>query len=122
MKELYKIYLECVKKEVLSYDEFLDTLQGREVIKYKENGELIGFSIIRENEIEFLGIKEDFRKKGFGTKLLDKTEDNLLEKTLDFVLRLFKVTSLFTTSIGRVLLQLTFPSLNNILTSIVVLP
>lgn len=80
MKELYKIYLECVKKEVLSYDEFLDTLQGREVIKYKENGELIGFSIIRENEIEFLGIKEDFRKEGFGTKLLDKTEDNLLEK------------------------------------------
>lgn len=86
MKDLYNIYLECVKKEVLSYDDFLEYLERKEVIKYKENKELIGFSIIKENEIEFIGIKEEYRKHGFGTKLLTKTEENLREKGYNKIL------------------------------------
>ena len=82
MKELYEVYLECVDREILMYDSFVLFISenNREIVEYKVNGVLLGFAIVEDNKILFLGVKKSYRNRENVGLLLDMVEVKILSK------------------------------------------
>ena len=55
------------------------------VIEVNKDGKLIGVSIIHKNTILMLCVAEEYRHNGIGSKLLNDSEEYILEKGYDKV-------------------------------------
>ena len=82
MKELYEVYLDCVDKEVLMYDDFIKFVseKNREIVEYRESGMLQGISILEKNKILFLGVSKKYRNKKTIGVLIKLAEDKIFSK------------------------------------------
>ena len=57
----------------------IDFLENFKTYVYVENEEILGFISIHNDEIKAICVKEENRKNGIGTKLLNYCRDNLKE-------------------------------------------
>ena len=57
----------------------IDFLENFKTYVYVENEEILGFISIHDDEIKAICVKEENRKNGIGTKLLNYCRDNLKE-------------------------------------------
>lgn len=66
-------------------DSKVDFLEKFKTYVYLENDEIIGFISVYNNEIKALYVKEEYRRKGIGTKLINYYRDNISEDVEIFV-------------------------------------
>lgn len=66
-------------------DSKVDFLEKFKTYVYLENDEIIGFISVYNNEIKALYVKEGYRRKGIGTKLINYYRDNISEDVEIFV-------------------------------------
>ena len=57
----------------------VEFLENFKTYVYVENEEILGFISIQENEIKAICVKEENRRNGIGTKLVNYCRDNLKE-------------------------------------------
>lgn len=76
---LYDVFQKAFVDTSVSYEEFISRLDLNDstVLKYfePETGELIGFSVVRENCISLLCVLPEHQNKGIGTTLLKQSEN-----------------------------------------------
>lgn len=74
---IYEIYKECFSEYPVSFELFNDLLQPDKAhIIYESYGKtIVGYSMIHKNSIAILCVKPEYRNKGYGTKLLCRSED-----------------------------------------------
>lgn len=62
-----------------------DFLNKFKTYVYIENGEVLGFISVCENEIKAIFVTEEYKGNGIGTKLLNYCKDNLVEDKHIFI-------------------------------------
>ena len=67
----------------------VDFLENFKTYVYVENDEILGFISIYDNEIKAIYVKEEYRGKGIGSKLINYCRDNL-EKDVEIFVKVFE--------------------------------
>ncbi len=67
----------------------VDFLENFKTYVYAENDEILGFISIYDNEIKAIYVKEEYRGKGIGSKLINYCRDNL-EKDVEIFVKVFE--------------------------------
>lgn len=75
--EIYNLYKENLLDIVRSEETVKRILNDKNnyIIDYKDNGKLIGISVINKNTIYLICVDKPFQKRGIGTELLIKSEN-----------------------------------------------
>jgi len=87
MQELLEIYHRNFPNNVRSEIIVKEILGNKDnhVIEERINGKLVGVSLINKSTILMLCVDEEYRKKGIGTRLLNKSERYILDQGYDKV-------------------------------------
>ena len=67
----------------------IDFLENFKTYVYVENEEILGFISIHDDEIKAISVKEENRRNGIGTKLLNYCRDNL-EENEELYIKIFE--------------------------------
>lgn len=88
VNEIYSLYKENLPDIVRSDEEVKRILGDKNnyIISYRDDGKLIGVSVINENTIYLLCIDKPFQNRGIGTKLLNQTEKYIASKGFDKII------------------------------------
>lgn len=76
-QELFNIYNKCFSNYQTTIEWFIDLLKPLQahIIKVYNDSTIIGFSLIHENSIALLCVDINYRNQGYGTILLNKSEE-----------------------------------------------
>lgn len=76
LHELYQLYLKCFPDYPVREPLFLSQLapEKAHILIERQDGKLIGFSMIHDQSIALLCVDEDHRGRGVGTRLLEQSE------------------------------------------------
>lgn len=76
-QELYNLYLECFPDYPIKAEWFVSLLKPETATIFREydGDKLVGFSMIHDNSITLLCVSKDYRNQGYGSKLLEKSQE-----------------------------------------------
>ena len=76
--EMFRVNFPFIIREYNTALNLLSNPNNKVIEKRKEQGELIGVSVINKNTIYMLCVNKDYRNKGIGEELLSESEDYIL--------------------------------------------
>lgn len=77
--KIYDLYIKCFPEYPVKRKLFFDLLELEKavIIPAYEGGRLAGYSMIHGNSISLLCVDEEYRRKGIGSRLLEKSEEHI---------------------------------------------
>ncbi|MDF2941498.1 MAG: hypothetical protein K0S01_356 [Herbinix sp.] len=86
--DIFALYNACFPNMKIRFEAFLNKLDydHSEIIVRKDKNEVIGFSIVKDNAILLLCVNPKLQNKGYGTELLQQSEQNIKAQGFDKII------------------------------------
>lgn len=84
----FELFGDCYPELQLSRGMFVQLLDigGCTVFEHKENGDIVGFAVVKDNSLRLICVSEKYRRQGIGLELLAQAEEHIGKEHNEIIL------------------------------------